>query len=60
MWVCHHGMVCTQVADEGDDLLIWRVATTILRSHGQPIRYGPPAWGLGKGLTAPHCKKNLL
>jgi len=21
---------------------------------------GPPAWGLGEGLTTPHCKKNML
>jgi hypothetical protein len=23
----------------------------------QPIRTGPPAWGLGKGLTSPHLKR---
>jgi len=25
-------------------------------SSGQPIRGGPPAWGLGEGLTTPHHK----
>jgi hypothetical protein len=28
--------------------------------HGEPIRGGPPALGLGVGLTTPHNKKILL
>jgi hypothetical protein len=27
-------------------------------SRGQPTRGGPPAWGLGVGLTTPHRKKS--
>jgi hypothetical protein len=39
-----------------------RVAEYILNKHReQPTRGGPPAWGLGVGLTTLHCKKpNLL
>jgi hypothetical protein len=29
----------------------------LISSHRQTIRGGPPAWGLGKGLTTPHCNK---
>jgi hypothetical protein len=29
-------------------------------SRGQPTRGGPPAWGLGVGLTTPHRKKISL
>ncbi|KAJ4443279.1 hypothetical protein ANN_04947 [Periplaneta americana] len=29
-------------------------------SRGQPIRGGPPAWGLGEGLTTHHRKKQLV
>jgi hypothetical protein len=29
----------------------------LLSSRGQPTRGGPPAWGLGVELTAPHHKK---
>ena len=40
---------------------IWRVAANMLeKSRGQPIRGGPPAWGLGEGLTTPPCKTALL
>jgi hypothetical protein len=28
-----------------------------ISSRGQPTRGGPPAWGLGRGLTTPHRKK---
>ncbi|KAJ4429695.1 hypothetical protein ANN_21896 [Periplaneta americana] len=28
--------------------------------RGQPIRGGPPAWGLGEGLTTHHRKKQLV
>jgi hypothetical protein len=52
---CHHGMARPQVADGGDGLQIWRVAANILNK--QPTRGGPPAWGLGVGLTTPHRKK---
>ncbi|KAJ4427694.1 hypothetical protein ANN_25343 [Periplaneta americana] len=39
----HHGMARLQVADRGDGLQIWG---------------GPPAWGLGEGLTTHH--RNIL
>jgi len=29
-------------------------------SHAQPTRCGPPAWGLGEGLTTPHCKSQFV
>jgi hypothetical protein len=38
---------------------IWRIAAIILSSHGQPTR-GSPAWGLGKDLTTPHPKRQLV
>jgi hypothetical protein len=51
-------MARPQVADGGDGLQIWTVAANILNEKsGQPTRGGPPAWGLGVGLTAPHRKK---
>jgi hypothetical protein len=31
-----------------------------LNSRGQPTRGGPPAWGLGGGLTIPHRKKQCV
>ncbi|KAJ4444054.1 hypothetical protein ANN_05843 [Periplaneta americana] len=31
-----------------------------MRSRGQPMRGGPPAWGLGEGLTTLHRKKQLV
>jgi hypothetical protein len=54
-WVpCHHGMARPQVADGGDALQFWRQAANILN---KPTRGGPPAWGLGVGLTTTHRKK---
>jgi hypothetical protein len=45
-------------ADKGDNIQIWRVTVNILiNSSTQLIRGGPPAWGLGKGLTIPCCKE---
>jgi hypothetical protein len=32
----------------------------LISSSGQPTRDGPPAWGLGVGLTTPHRKKISL
>jgi len=52
-WVCLHGMVHPQFADgwkasgHGMYLRIYWI-----NSSGQPTRNGPPAWGLGVGLTA--------
>jgi hypothetical protein len=34
-----------------------RIAVNMLSSQGQPATDAPPAWGLGEGLTTPHCKK---
>jgi hypothetical protein len=46
-WVsCHHGMTRPQVAD-GEDA----------GSREQPTRSGPPASGLGVGLTTPYGEK---
>jgi hypothetical protein len=51
-------MARPQVADGGDALKVWRVAANILnKSRGEPTKSGPPAWGLGVGLTTPHRKK---
>jgi hypothetical protein len=30
-----------------------------ISSRGQTTRGGPPAWGLGVGLTTPHRKKQI-
>jgi hypothetical protein len=51
-------MARPQVADGGYALQIWRVAANILnKRRGQPTRGGPPAWGLGVGLTTHHKNK---
>jgi hypothetical protein len=52
-------MARPQVADEGDGLQIWRVAANILNKQWRTAdRGGPPAWGLGGGLTTPHKNFN--
>jgi hypothetical protein len=58
-WVpCHHGMARPQVADRGDALQFWRAAANILNKQSRRVdKGGPPAWGLGVGLTTPHRKK---
>jgi hypothetical protein len=48
---------CTHVRWVPDALQFWREAANILK---QPTRGGPPAWGLGMGLTTPHHKKKLV
>jgi hypothetical protein len=35
------------------------VIDIILSSRGQTTSGGPPAWGLGVGLTTPHRKKQI-
>jgi hypothetical protein len=54
-WVlCHHGTARPQVADGGKPC---RVAVNILNKQPRTMtRGGPPAWGLGKGLTTPYHK----
>jgi hypothetical protein len=58
-WVhCRHSMVCPRVADRGDGLQIWRVATNILNKQSRTADSG---WSssLGVGLTTlgrPKCR----
>lgn len=50
----HHGIDIPQVADE-EGLQMWRTDTNIMysiSSGGQLTTGGPPAWGLGRRLTA--------
>jgi hypothetical protein len=55
---CHNGMARPQVADGGDALQFWRVAANILNNQSRTAeKGGPPALGLGVGLTTPHRKK---
>jgi hypothetical protein len=58
-WVpCHHGMARPQVADGGEGLQIWRVASNILNKQSRTADKGwPSSLGLGGGLTTPHLKK---
>jgi hypothetical protein len=52
-------MARPQVADGGNTLQVWRVAANILNKQSRtPDKGGPPAWGLGVGLTTPHRKKS--
>jgi hypothetical protein len=54
-------MARPQVADGGDGLRIWRVATNILNKQSRTAgNGGPPAWGFGVMLKAPHRKKIML
>jgi hypothetical protein len=46
---CHHGIEHLQVMDGEDDLQIWRIATNILSSSGEPTRGGPLRWTLSGG-----------
>jgi hypothetical protein len=51
-------MARPQVADGGNSVQIWRVAANILNKQSRTAdKGGPPAWGLGVGLTIPHRKK---
>jgi hypothetical protein len=55
---CHHGTARPQVADGGDGLQIWRVATNILNKQSRTADNG---WSSslmsGMGLTTPYRKK---
>jgi hypothetical protein len=54
-WVpCQHNMAHPQVADKGDALQIWRVATNILNKQ---LWTADKAWSSSLGLTTPHRKK---
>jgi len=48
-------------ADGGNCLQIWRAVVNILNKQSRTARSdGPPAWGLGEGLTTPQHKKQLV
>jgi len=53
---CLHGMTRQRFAYGGDNLHLWKVTanTYWISNREQPTRGGPPAWGLGWGLTASH------
>jgi hypothetical protein len=55
----HHGMVCSWVAEGGDNLHIWRVIANILNKESCTANKGwsSSMLGLDKGLTTPHHKK---
>jgi hypothetical protein len=38
----------------------WRVAAITSNSLGQVTKGGPPAWGLGRGLTNPQHKNQHI
>jgi hypothetical protein len=58
---CHRGMVRPQVANAGDGLQIWRVATNILNKQSRTADNGwSSGLGLSMGLTTPHRKRNKL
>jgi hypothetical protein len=51
-------MVHDQVVAGENNPQIWRVAVNILNKQSQTDKKGsPPTWGLGGGLTTPHCRK---
>lgn len=59
-YVLATSMVCPQVANWGDVLpkCTYIVATnTSISIRGQPVRSGPPSWGLDVRLTTPRRKK---
>jgi adenylosuccinate lyase len=49
-WVpCHHGMTSPQVADGGNALQIWRVATNILNKQSRTADKGwASSFGVGR------------
>jgi hypothetical protein len=50
-------MARPQVGDRGDGFLLWRVAANKLKKQSRTAdKGGPPAWGLGGGLTTPNVK----
>jgi len=54
-------MLRTRVADGGDSLHVWMVAANILnKQYEHPTRGGPPAWGLGEGLTTHRKKQRVM
>jgi len=53
-WVpYHHGTAHPRVADREHALWEGNSELYCISSYGQPARGGPPAWGLGGGLTTP-------
>jgi hypothetical protein len=52
-WVpCHHGMARPQVADGGDSLQFWRVATNMLNKQSQTADKGLfSRLGVGRGAN---------
>jgi hypothetical protein len=62
-WVsCHCGMACSQVADGGDVLQVWRVTVNTLNKQSQTTnKRWPPALGVGCRANNPSSKtSNLL
>jgi hypothetical protein len=58
---CHHGMALPRVAAVGDGLQLWKVDGNMLNKQLRgPTRGGPPAWGLGDGVTTRLRRTGLL
>jgi hypothetical protein len=54
-WIpCHHSMARPQVADRGDGLQVWTVASNILNKQSRTADRGwPSSLGVGRGSNNP-------
>jgi hypothetical protein len=65
-WPCHvdpshHGLAPLWVADGGDSLHIWKVATNILNNQSRRAAEGwSSSLGFGQGLTPPDRKIHFV
>jgi len=51
-------MACTENADGGEDLQVWRVAADVLNMQSRTAdKVYPLAWGLGEGIWNCSSKK---